>query len=125
MTRNNAAFHGVTISHKIEQPGTTRAVDLGPDYEIQPHDKIWIEANHPTGGKVGQLYLTGQGHGGRVVGNIDVEPEFQRKGIATAMWNYAKQSGFQPAHSPQRTPAGEAWAKSTGDATPKFYSNFD
>lgn len=125
MTRSNAAFHGYTISHKVEQVGIPKKVDLGPDYQIQSHDKIWIEANHPTDGTVGEMYLTGYGVGGRTVGHVSVEPEHQRKGIATAMWNYAKQNGFNPLHSPQRTPEGEAWAKSTGDETPKFYKNFD
>ena len=125
MTRNNADFHGVTISHKIEHPGVPRAVDVDPGYKPDPYDRIWIEANHPTEGRIGQLYLVRHNGEGRPIGSIDVDPKFQRKGIATAMWDYAKRSGFQPLHSPQRTPDGDAWAKSTGDPMPKFYSNFD
>jgi GNAT superfamily N-acetyltransferase len=52
---------------------------------------------------------------GRLVGTVQVEPEFQRKGIATAMWRYAKQQGFNPVHSPNQSPSGKPWAKSVGE----------
>lgn len=58
------------------------------------------------------------------VSSIDVAPEFQRQGIATAMWNHAKRLSQSnpsiptPIHSDFRTPEGDAWAKSTGDWLP-------
>jgi GNAT superfamily N-acetyltransferase len=52
---------------------------------------------------------------------IEVEPDHQRQGLATAMWNYAHDSGIRPSpkHSSQRTDAGEAWSKAVGGPRPR------
>lgn len=65
-----------------------------------------------------QVYMDGG------ISDIQVVKEHQRKGVATAMFNYAigkageqTPDGFYvpyPEHSAHRTPSGEAWAKSTG-----------
>jgi ribosomal protein S18 acetylase RimI-like enzyme len=54
--------------------------------------------------------------------DISVPKRFQRQGIATSMWNYAKDlaknsdgSVISPIHSPVRTPEGAAWARKVGD----------
>jgi len=45
--------------------------------------------------------------------DVNVTPEHQRKGLATAMFNKAKT--ITPVkHSAVRTPEGDAWAKSVG-----------
>jgi GNAT superfamily N-acetyltransferase len=54
---------------------------------------------------------------------VDVEEEHRRKGIATNSLGvaraYAEESGLPPVtHSNDRTPEGEAWAKSIGDELP-------
>jgi len=46
---------------------------------------------------------------------IAVLPEYQRQGIATAMWDYAKEKGLNPAHELEKTEDGEAWARAVGD----------
>jgi len=53
--------------------------------------------------------------------HIEVSPEHQRKGVATAMWNFAKrqEDGDFLTHGRERTDAGEAWAKSTKEPMPK------
>lgn len=56
--------------------------------------------------------------------NINVHPEYQRKGVATAMWNMAHQLSSEygvtpPQHSADRSDNGEAWAKTTGASLPK------
>lgn len=59
------------------------------------------------------------------IDNIEVDPEFQRKGIATELWNRghqeaaANRSVAKPTHSPDRTDAGDAWAKSVGGRLPR------
>lgn len=55
---------------------------------------------------------------------IEVNPEHQRQGLATQLYNRAiqisQEQGLKPPkHSPDRTNAGDAWAKSTGDRLPK------
>jgi hypothetical protein len=50
---------------------------------------------------------------------LNVNPEHQRKGLATAMWDHAKSLGINPQHSNVRSRQGDAWAKSTGDPVPE------
>ena len=52
----------------------------------------------------------------RKVRIVGVQPKLQRKGIATAMWNYAKEQGFEPAHDAPKnqTHSGKQWAKKVG-----------
>jgi ribosomal protein S18 acetylase RimI-like enzyme len=56
---------------------------------------------------------------------IEVSPEHRRKGLATAALKHSQTVARAskgaipiPSHSPQRTPEGDAWAKSTGDTLP-------
>jgi GNAT superfamily N-acetyltransferase len=50
--------------------------------------------------------------------DVQVEPEHQRKGLATAMWNHAKEVA-PIRHSGTRTPEGDAWAKTVGGKLPE------
>ena len=43
------------------------------------------------------------------------------QGIATGMWKYGQQFDPPPAHSPSRTPEGDAWAKKVGGYRPATY----
>lgn len=54
------------------------------------------------------------------IDDIKVNPAHRRKGLATAMYNYAVASGIEPAprHSPARSIAGDAWARTTGGDLP-------
>lgn len=54
------------------------------------------------------------------IDDITVKHEHRRKGVATAMYNYAVASGIEPApqHSPARSLAGDAWAKTTNGHVP-------
>jgi GNAT superfamily N-acetyltransferase len=60
---------------------------------------------------------------GEILG-IDVHPQFRRQGIATAMLGEARRIAGEtrgvrpPRHSPDRTEAGEAWARSLGERLP-------
>lgn len=56
---------------------------------------------------------------GRVEG-IQVHPDHQHAGVATAMWNEAKRYAAdnevaEPHHSDTQTKEGRAWAKKVGD----------
>ena len=53
--------------------------------------------------------------------HIEVDPAHRRKGLATAMWNFAKtqEGGDELHHGRERTDEGEAWAKSTKEPMPK------
>ena len=75
-------------------------------------------------------------HGDRIIGFMDWHPEtghikdikvnndLQRQGIGTRLWNKAQEiSGQQgivaPTHSPDRTKAGDSWARKVGGELPK------
>jgi len=95
--RNNADFHGLVFSHTPQKYG-----------------EVTIEASHPEHGYLGSMRLSRFGE----VKDIRVGESFRRKGVATGMWNYAKQQGLNPEHSDSRTKEGDAWAASTGDHVP-------
>lgn len=97
MGANNADFHGVNFSHKE-----------------QPYGEVVIEAAHPEHGFLGSMRVGKLGD----IKDIRVGESFRRKGVATGMWNYAKQIGLNPEHSDSRTPEGDAWAASTGAHVP-------
>jgi hypothetical protein len=86
-----------------------------------------VQAIHkPTGEHIGRMTWLNYGP----LHEIDVNYEHQRRGVATGMWNHAiglADSSYNkgvnkripmPEHSIFRTPAGDAWAKSTGDDIP-------
>jgi len=54
------------------------------------------------------------------IDDIKVNHEHRRKGVATAMYDYAVASGVDPApeHSGARSIAGDAWAKTTSGYVP-------
>jgi hypothetical protein len=97
MGRNNADFHGVEYSHKEGKYG-----------------EVTVEASHPDHGFLGSMTI------GKFndVKDIRVGEPHRRKGVATGMWNYAKQQGLNPEHSDSRTKDGDAWAASTGSHLP-------
>lgn len=77
-----------------------------------------IEAHHPEDGRVGRMEWMGRPP--YAIHNITVEPEHQRRGLATAMWNWAQENARpKPRHSEQRTDAGDAWARSVGGRLPR------
>lgn len=57
--------------------------------------------------------------------NIEVPEQFQRQGVATAMWDEAHRLSAgssripAPKHSPDRTDSGDAWAQSVGGKLPR------
>ena len=78
-----------------------------------------IQAVHPEHGVLGELDL---GRGG-TVSNVEVYGGFQRKGVATGMWQHAHElakSGAapKPKHSKRRTGSGDNWARKVGGKLP-------
>lgn len=67
--------------------------------------------------QIGKMILTTATDWGRpnLIRGVIVHPEYRRQGIATAMWDYAKQQGLQPAHDLEKTADGKAWAEAVGD----------
>jgi GNAT superfamily N-acetyltransferase len=113
MTRNNADFHGVTFAYKGKVP----MHGFGPD------DGPWAHlfTAHKEGKQVGKLQL----QPGGTIDIIETHPDYQRQGIATGLYNFAKQESVRtdgelpyPKQSSIRSPEGDKWAKSTGEHLP-------
>ena len=104
MSRNEE-FHAQHLSVGIDTGGP-----------IEGH--VVVHASHPDHGEVGFLELGKQTEQGRRVMDIQVHPNFQRKGVATRLWRHAHESGLSPQHSSERTDAGDAWAKKVGGEIP-------
>ena len=74
----------------------------------------------PAGRHVGMMSWYPSGP----ITGIDVDEEYRRRGVATAMYHHAKALSRnnpeidEPEHSMFRTKQGDAWARSTGDYVP-------
>ena len=96
---NSKQFKDYTLNHKLDESG-----------------HLVIEAVHQGRG-VGFLDWM---HTGGEIYDIGVNQEHARKGLATAMYNHAKELHSSnkeipmPVHSASRTPEGDAWARSVG-----------
>ena len=104
----------------------------------------WVPANEHLSPQFSYEHLRGgehfeEGHrvraavGNRIIGNlmwdhegvgdVYVNPEYRRRGIATEMWNVANREAtsrgiIKPKHSGLRTDEGDAWARSVGGHLP-------
>ena len=120
MPRNNANFNGYHVSY--EGPIYSSLYGTAPDYLVHS-----ISASHPDHGHVGHLYWhpeTGE------IKDVLVMGDHEGKGIASHMYNIAKQTASQdssvpePIHSADRTDAGDAWARKVGGALPPRSDRF-
>jgi len=50
--------------------------------------------------------------------NVQVQKPYRRQGVATNMWHMAQEIDPEVAHSPERSPAGNKWARSVGGPDP-------
>jgi len=100
------------FSDKAEHPPIRYIYDTNARPGYAKHHFVMHNANNRL---LGQLSLQDDG----TISAIEVHPEVRRKGIATALYNAAKQASQtnpdipSPKHSYERTPSGEAWSKST------------
>lgn len=83
-------------------------------------DSHKVMAIHPDVGQIGQLSWfkkasPGDHKAGEVDG-IEVHPDYQRRGVASALWNYANSIPVKPKprHSTELTDKGRAWSTSVG-----------
>lgn len=101
-------------------------------------DSHVVTAHHPEDGEIGRIawwnherpgpkggycrtcqeYAEDGSHehpAGEVEG-IEVDPEYRRRGVGGAMWNYAHSLGVEPppVHSVEQTDMGKAWAQHVG-----------
>jgi GNAT superfamily N-acetyltransferase len=89
------------------------------DYERYGSEHNVI-ARTPEGGFVGNMRWSA-----KQVRNVMVNPEHQRQGVGTAMWNEGQRLAETnaripaPKHSPDRTNEGDAWARSVGGRLPR------
>ena len=96
-------------------------VDYFPHMDrIAPH--MLVHVNPESGKMQGRLILGKEGR----VDAVETHPELRRQGIATELWNTAKElhenmPGVpKPTHSGSRTTSGTKWAKAVGGEVPKL-----
>jgi GNAT superfamily N-acetyltransferase len=98
-----------------------RAVKAKFDFKIafRPDRGEYMAAfDKKTGREVGSLILNPLKKGVREVAMVNVDPDVRRQGVATALFLEAKKAGLKPAHSPNRSTAGDAFARTTGHPVP-------
>lgn len=92
---------GLTFSHEQVMDGKLHhMIARHPD---APHQEMW--GNH-----VGRItWWSSDGE----VSNLHVEPQYQRRGVATELWNRAKAVQPDLKHSEEQTEEGASWARTT------------
>ena len=118
--------HWAGVIASVQREGDTQSfgdynmVYSTHDYgERKPHHVI--RAYHPSSPEhVGEMVWSGA-HPKHPIANIEVHPDHGRRGLATAMWRWGQTMTPRPTHSSDRTDAGNAWSKSTGDPVPRRY----
>jgi GNAT superfamily N-acetyltransferase len=113
MNRNDE-FAGGANGHKYR-------VEWGGDHH--PINGGTINAYAEDGTRVGRLRVTPRDtkpiDGAYYHGiHVDVHEDHQRQGVATQMWNLAKQSYPNLRHQSLRTDDAEGWAKKVGGLVP-------
>lgn len=106
------------MSHQVISPRQFGEFTLNfhPADEDTPRHRVIAEHPQGRGGYAGALSWHPKTH---EVTNIHVDESFQRKGLATAMWEMGQASRPAPKHSADRTDAGEAWSKAVGGRRPR------
>lgn len=109
------ALNGIQFIHHADAGMTT------PTHLIQAvKDVPWEGVDKSTRVHLGSMYWNAKG-----IVNVNVGEQHQRKGVATAMWNEGQRLASEnaripkPKHSPDRTTAGDAWARSVGGRLPR------
>jgi ribosomal protein S18 acetylase RimI-like enzyme len=93
-----------------------------PDYNIVSYPATEsghenIVAHDHEGNLAGFINVSPTPFGERYVSGLSVQPEHQRKGLGTALWEAAG----RPLHDPQeQSNAGAAWAKSVGGGDRRY-----
>lgn len=98
----STTFGAYRLVYTTEDQGESR-----PRHVVTAYDGSTIAGRLEWYGKTGE------------VREIDVRPEHRRRGLATAMWEFARDAPKTPKHSPQRTDDGDAWVRTTGDPVPR------
>jgi GNAT superfamily N-acetyltransferase len=108
------AMQTKTLSHSLFQYAYRMAriyVQHHPERGWGPND-VWAAHDEENpGAAVGSLTIS-HDESGPYIGAISVHPDYQRRGVATQLWEAAG----KPPHSPawNRTSEGDAWAKAVG-----------
>lgn len=71
-----------------------------------------------TGQQIASVMLA---HDGEVEW-IGTRHGYERRGLATALWEYLVHTGEKPKHSACRWPAGDRWARKVGGELPPLHS---
>ena len=101
-------------------------VDDGPNHEYDPkYPNEGRPRNYATVGRMGwnagPKREPGPVNRGEIE-DIHVHSAYRRQGIASALYNVSRQMlpYVKPTHSPERTHAGDAWARAVGGRLPNL-----
>lgn len=89
------------------------------DYKLLYTSPEMGSGSHRIHAMYGDKVVGQMAWGPKEIHGIDVADEHQRRGLATAMWNYGQEMRPRPKHSADRTDQGNAWAAAVGGTLPK------
>lgn len=89
------------------------------DYELLYNTPEMGSGSHRITALLGGERVGEMSWGSKEIHGLDVNDAHQRRGLATAMWNYGQEMRPRPKHSADRTDKGEAWARKVGGRLPR------
>lgn len=116
MSHTQETHPGQPYNHSVEDD--KHRIDYFHWFTPQ-HPHFFVMTDKESNKIVSNLTLDEKGK----VSGVETHPEFRRQGLATKLWNYAKERSDmgipEPKHSTMRTKEGEEWAKKIGGDLPK------
>ena len=95
--------------------GETISLEVKDVIKSSNYTSLSIIAYSDSGSKIGQVYFNSDETNNKnklTSSDTSVKPEWQRKGVATAMYQYVKDLGYEVLPSSDQTPEGVEFFKS-------------
>jgi hypothetical protein len=95
--------------------GETISLEVKDVIKSSNYTSLSIIAYSDSGSKIGQVYFDSEETNNKnklTSSDTSVKPEWQRKGVATAMYQYVKDLGYEVLPSSDQTPEGAEFFKS-------------
>jgi uncharacterized Zn-finger protein len=95
--------------------GETISLEVKDVIKSSNYTSLSVIAYSDSGSKIGQVYFDSEETNNKnklTSSDTSIKPEWQRKGVATAMYQYVKDLGYEVLPSSDQTPEGAEFFKS-------------
>jgi len=102
-------------NHIKLKTGETISLEVKDVIKSSNYTSLSVIAYSDSGSKIGQVYFDSEETNNKnklTSSDTSIKPEWQRKGVATAMYQYVKDLGYEVLPSSDQTPEGAEFFKS-------------